>query len=109
MKGAIMKYIMKIVIPNEYGNTKIKDPQFSSKMKEALTEVKAEAAYFATICGCRGAYIVVNIDDASQLPALAEPFFLWLQADVDFTPVMTPEDLGKAGASIDAAVKKWGK
>ena len=90
MIGAIMKYFMKIVIPNKYGNTKIKDPSFSSKMKEALTEVKAEAAYFATICGWRGAYKVVNIDDASKLPALAEPFFLWLHADVDLMPVMTP-------------------
>ena len=29
-------------------------------------------------------------------------------AKVEFFPVMTPEDLGKAGPSIAAAVEKWG-
>jgi len=104
-----MKYIMKVSFPTEVGNLRIKDPQFGAKMKDVLAEIKAEAAYFGTICGERGGYIVVNIENASQMPAIAEPFFLWLQADVNFIPVMTPEDLGKAGPGIEAAVKKWGK
>jgi hypothetical protein len=104
-----MKYLMKVTFPNETGNLRIKDPQFGTKMKEILAEVKAEAAYFGTICGSRGCYIVVNIDNASQMPAIAEPLFLWMNADIDFIPVMTPEDLGKAGPSMEAAVKKWGK
>jgi hypothetical protein len=104
-----MKYILKVRIPTESGNLRIKDPQFGAKMKDVLAEVKAEAAYFGVICGNRGGYVIVNIDDASQLPAKAEPFFLWLGADVDFIPVMTLEDLGKAGGSIEAAAKKWGK
>lgn len=103
-----MKYIMKVRIPNEFGNDLLKDPQFGKKMQDLLTEIKAEAAYFTTFCGARGAYIIVNIDDASQMPALAEPAFAWLKAEVDFIPVMTPEDLGKAGPSIEAAFKKWG-
>jgi len=104
-----MKYIMKVSMPTEPGNERIKDPQFGKKMQEILAEVKAEAAYFTTICGNRGGYIVVNMNDASQLPAMAEPFFLQFNAEVTFLPVMTPEDLGKADASIQAAVKKWGK
>jgi len=42
------------------------------------------------------------------MPAIAEPFFLWLDAGIDFLKVMKPEDLSKAGPSIGAAVKKWG-
>ena len=103
-----MKYIMKVRFPNETGNIRIKDPLFGKKMQEILTEVKAEAVYFATICGGRGCYAVVNVDDASQMPAKAEPFFLWLQAEVDFIPVMTLEDFAKAGPAIEAATKKWG-
>ena len=109
MKGEIMKYIMKVSMPGETANLRIKDPQFAAKMQEALTEVKAEAAYFGTICGDRGGYIIVNIDNASEMPAKAEPFFLWLNAEIDFLPVMTPEDLGKAGPAMEAAVRKWGK
>jgi len=104
-----MKYIMKVRMPNDPGNLRIKDPQFGKKMQEILTDMKAEAAYFTTICGSRGAYIVVNMDDASQMPALAEPLFLWMNAEIDLIPVMTPEDLAKGSPAIEAAVKKWGK
>jgi hypothetical protein len=104
-----MKYIMKVkVAPGETGNQVLRDPLFGKKMQDALKEVKAEAAYFTTINGSRGAYIIVNLDDASQIPAVAEPFFLWMKAEIDFYPVMTPEDLGKAGPAIEAVIKKWG-
>lgn len=104
-----MKYIMKVKMASgESGNDLLKDPLFGKKMHDLLAEVKAEAAYFTTVCGNRGAYVIVNIDDASQIPAISEPFFHWLKAEIDFYPVMTPEDLGKAGPAIDTAVKKWG-
>jgi hypothetical protein len=103
-----MKYIMRIKMAGgENGNDLLKDPQFGMKMQELLKEVKAEAAYFTTICGARGAYVIINMSDASQIPAIAEPFFVWLKAEIDFYPVMTPEDLGKAAPAIEAAFKKW--
>lgn len=103
-----MRYLMKVRFPVERGNEQISDPNFGAKMRDVLTEIKAEAAYFTTIDGQRGGYIVVNLDEASQIPAVAEPFFLWLDADIELLPVMLPEDLGKAGPAIEAAVKKWG-
>jgi hypothetical protein len=51
---------------------------------------------------------VLNLNDASEIPAVAEPFFLWLNAEIEFLPVMRPEDLQKAGPAIGAVVKKWG-
>ncbi|MGB5107228.1 MAG: DUF3303 family protein [Candidatus Zixiibacteriota bacterium] len=102
-----MKYIIKVTMSMEAGNTALKDPQFGAKMKKLLGEIKAEAAYFTAVDGNRGGYIVVNIDDASQIPAIAEPFFLWLNAELEFMPVMLPQDLKKAGPAIAAAVKNW--
>jgi hypothetical protein len=108
MKGVIMKYIMKFKLASgDSGNDLLKDPLFGKKMQELLSEVKAEAAYFTTIGGNRGGYVIVNMDDASQIPAIAEPFFLWLKAEIDFYPVMTPEELAKAGPAIETAIKKW--
>ncbi len=104
-----MKYIMKIRMSKESANKSVGDPQFGKKMQEILAEVKAEAAYFTTIEGRRGGYVIVNMDNASQMPAISEPFFIWLNAEIDFIPVMTLEDLGKAGPSIEAAFKKWGR
>src|SRR5664280_3170207 len=92
-----MKYIMKVKMASgEDGNKLLKDPLFGKKMQDLLKELKADAAYFTTVCGHRGGYIIVNIDNASQIPAMAEPVFIWLKAEIEFIPVMTPEDLGKA-------------
>jgi hypothetical protein len=102
-----MKYIMKVQIPNPYGNELLKDPQFGTKMQKLLEEVKAESAYFTTIDGCRGGYVIVNMNDASEIPRIAEPFFLWLNANIDFIPVMTPQDLAKAAPAIEEAARKW--
>ena len=63
--------------------------------------------YFTAEGGQRGGIIVVNITDASQIPALAEPWFLTANAKVEFIPAMTPEDLAKAAPNIEAAVKKY--
>ena len=103
-----MLHLVHIRIPVEAGNAALCDPSFSKKMQQLLSRVKAKAAYFTTMGGQRGGYVLVDMKDASQMPAIAEPFFLWLKADVTFIPVMRPEDLGKAGKSIAAAVRKYG-
>ena len=102
-----MRFLMKIKIPTVSGDRAISDHHFGPKMHSLLTEIGAEAAYFTTVEGHRGGYIVVNMKDASQMPAIAEPFFLWFNATVEFMPVMLAEDLAKAGPSIAAAVKNW--
>jgi hypothetical protein len=37
--------------------------------------------------------MVVNVDDPSQIPSLAEPWFLTFHAEVKFRVAMTPEEL----------------
>ena len=81
--------------------------------RQAITEsprlnAKPEAAYFTAEGGTRGATIVVNIDDASEIPALAEPWFLAFNAKVEVLPAMILEDLEKGGPGIENAVKKYG-
>ena len=46
--------------------------------------------------------------DASQIPALAEPWFHAFNASLEIVPVMVSEDLKKAGPAIEQAVKKYG-
>jgi hypothetical protein len=47
----------------------------------------------------------VNLNDPSDIPALAEPFFLTFNAEVRFQVAMTPEHPGRA--DLDARGKKW--
>ena len=41
-----------------------------------------------------------DMKDPSEIPAVAEPWFLAFNAKVSFRPIMNPEDLAKAGPSI---------
>jgi hypothetical protein len=46
------------------------------------------------------------VNQAAQIPRIAEPFFLRMNAEVRFHPVMTAEDLAAAG--LDDLAKNWG-
>lgn len=72
------------------------------------SEIPTTLTYFTTNeKGQRTAYVVSELADASQIPGVAEPFFLAFNAAVEFYPVMTPADLMKAGPDIGAAVEKY--
>jgi hypothetical protein len=102
-----MQYMVKFQMSLERGNEVLRDPKFGEKMQQLMTDLKVESAYFTAINGKRGGYFILTMKDASQIPAIAEPLFYWLQADVEFIPVMKPEDLQRATPAIEAAVRKW--
>ncbi len=92
-----MKVILDVTIPHEPFNTAVKDGTVGAKINRILAAIKPEAVYFTGHCGQRGATVIVNMKDSSQLPMFAEPWFLTFQADVAVRIAMTPADLRKAG------------
>jgi len=98
---------MKVNIPVEAGNAAAKAGKLGSTIHSILADTKPEAVYFTDDCGQRTGYLVVDLQDASQIPAMAEPWFLAFNAGVEFHPVMIPDDLAKASSAIDKAVKKY--
>ncbi len=103
-----MRFMLSFRIPTEKGNAAVRDGSIAQTLQSILEELKPEAAYFADIEGARGGYLVVNMDNASQIPAIAEPLFLGLDATVKIHPVMTPEDLGIATEALQQAAQKYG-
>lgn len=101
-----MRFLFKISMPVETANRAARDG--FSVIPRILEEQKPEAIYFTTDSGRRTAFMIINMDDESQLPAIAEPWFLALDASIDVQPAMVPEDLGKAEASIHHAVANFG-
>ena len=102
-----MRFLMKVSFPVEAGNASAKKDGFKA-IQEILQQQMPEAAYFLPVEGKRTGLLIVNMDDASEMAAFAEPWFLALNASVDFTPVMLPADLQKAGPAIEEAVKAYG-
>jgi hypothetical protein len=103
-----MRFMITCRIPVEKGNELAKKGTLGETIQSVMEELKPEAAYFSDIDGARGGYIVVNMDDASQIPAMAEPLFLGLGATIQVHPVMTPEDLEKGMPAIEQATQKYG-
>jgi hypothetical protein len=100
-----MRMLLHVKIPHEKFNAAVRDGSVEKKMKQILEETKAEAVYFTEYDGHRGAIMIININDPSEVPKFAEPWFLSFNADVQFRIAMTPEDLGRAG--LEKLGKKW--
>ena len=102
-----MRFLIKASLPTEKANKAMKDGSFAGTMQSILSDMKPEAVYLTEDAGMRCAYIIVDMQDASQLPALAEPLFLAFEANIEVHLAMLPEDLMKAGPAIELAAKKY--
>ncbi|MBV8553870.1 MAG: hypothetical protein JOY54_21430 [Acidobacteriaceae bacterium] len=102
-----MRFLFKISFPVEAGNTAAKKDSLKS-VQSILEQQKPEAVYFLAENGKRTAILIINMQDASEIPAIAEPWFLAFNASIDVSPVMIPADLQKAGPAIAQAVKTYG-
>jgi hypothetical protein len=101
---------MKVSFPVEAGNAAARNGTLGTTVKGILDELKPEAAYFiSNEFGERCGYIVFDLKETSQIPAVAEPWFLAFNARLTITPAMTPQDLAAAGSGIEQAVKTYGK
>jgi hypothetical protein len=103
-----MRMMMKVSIPVETGNDVVRRGSLGSTIQKILAEMKPEAAYFAEDGGQRTGYIFFDMKDSSELPAVAEPWFLALNASLTVRPAMTPQDLGNATPAIQRAVENFG-
>jgi len=105
-----MRMLLRVSIPVEAGNAAAKAGTLGSTVEQILADLKPEAAYFfADDNGNRSGSIVFDMKDTSQIPAVAEPWFLAFNAKVSLRPIMNPQDLAKAGPAIAAAAKQYGK
>jgi hypothetical protein len=100
-----MRMMMLVQLPLEPFSTAIKSGTASEKMKKIMEAIKPEHAWFGEREGKRGGILIVNVNSPSEIPRLAEPWFLTFNASVEFRIAMTAEDLAHAG--LEALGKQW--
>ena len=100
-----MRFVLHVSLPVEKFNQAVRDGTAAKKIGRILDETRPEAAYFCSKGGKRGGFLIVDMDDVSEMPRFSEPWFLAFDAAVEFLPTMTPQDLARAG--LDKLGKKW--
>jgi hypothetical protein len=102
-----MRCLLKAEFCTDTANRAVRDGNLGKTIRSILDDLKPEAAYFLASNGRRTAFLFLDVKDSSQIPALAEPWFLALHASVEIVPVMTPDDLKRGESAIEQAAKKW--
>ena len=90
-----MRVMMKVNLGTDAASQAIQDGSIGQIMQESLAPLNPEAAYFGPENGVRTAFVVFDMEDASQLPVVTEPLFGKLKARIEIFPVMDRADLQK--------------
>jgi hypothetical protein len=80
-------------------NQSVSDGTMTKIVEGIIEQLKPEAAYFTPAEGQRSCLLVFDMTDASEIPPVAEPFFL-AGAKVSLQPVMNFDDLRTGLASL---------
>ena len=104
-----MRMLMKVNIPVDAGNKAAREGTLGKTVQKILQAQRPEAAYFVAENGLRCGFLIVNLESASKIPALAEPWFLAFHAAIELHPVMTPEDLQLASSDIESCARTYGQ
>ncbi len=97
-----MRMMLRWTVPVERGNETIRDGSLADTLQSLLAELEPEAAYFWPEEGERAGMMVFDMADTSQIPQIAEPLFMNLDAAVEFVPVMNADDLRTALEKVAA-------
>lgn len=100
-----MKMLLTVEIPHEPFNSLVRSGEAGGILGRIIESISPEAAYFTEDNGKRSAIFVVDVRNPSDIPAIAEPFFLSFQADCRFRILMSPEALESAG--LEELGKVW--
>lgn len=101
-----MKMLLTVEFPHEPFNTLVRAGNVGEIIGRVLESLKPEMVYFTEQDGMRGGILLIDVQDASEIPRFSEPFFLNFNANCKFRIAMSPQDLQKA--SLDALGKTWG-
>ena len=85
--------MVKFTIPTQETNPLVQDGSIGQTMESLPGKRQPEAAYFGPIEGKRGGFIVINMEDESEVVTKLEPLWQELGATIETYPVATADDL----------------
>ena len=85
--------MVKFTIPTQEANPLVKDGSIGQTMESLMGNLQPEAAYFGPIDGKRGGFVVINMEEGSDVVTKLEHLWLELGATIELFPVATPDEL----------------
>src|SRR5690242_1060003 len=101
-----MRVLLQTIFPTEPFNELVKSGKIGAIMQRIMEDVKPEAVYFTEQDGKRSGLFVINLASPSDIPKVAEPFFLTFNAECHLRDPRSPEGFRTAG--VGALAKKCG-
>ena len=95
-----MRMMLKAQMDTAVATKAMQEGRMPTVMQSIMEKLKPEAAYFGPDNGHRTAFIIFQMDDPSQLPAISEPFFAEFNARVEVFPVMDRDDLERGMSTL---------
>jgi hypothetical protein len=97
---------VKVNIPVEAGNGAARAGTLGTTIQAILADLKPEAVYFTDDNGQRTAFLFLEMHDAAQIPAIAEPWFPAFNASIEIHAVhdrMAGDALDRSSAYVLAS------
>lgn len=98
-----MRTMMKVSIPVEAGNAAISSGKLGEIMGSLMESLHPEAVYCVAENGQRATYVIFDLKEPAQIPVVAEPLFMALNANIVFSPCMTLDDVQAGLAQLPKA------
>lgn len=73
----------------------IEDGRLEKVVKQVSEIIKPEFSFFYSDQGFRAGIFLFEMSDVAMIPRIAEPFFIEMNAKVEFLPGMNPNELMK--------------
>jgi len=87
--------LLKVSPHGDSANAAVVDGTLARVFQRFTERFHPEAAYFTTEAGERAVFLIFDLKSEADMVAAAEPFWNELHAKVDWSPVMTAEDVQK--------------
>ena len=88
-----MRTLARFTLDVAAANETIRAGSLAPMIENSLASLNPEAAYFYADGGKRTAIVIFDMKSPSDIPVVAEPWFMAANATVEFFPVMTADEL----------------
>ncbi|AXK38805.1 panthothenate synthetase [Crenobacter cavernae] len=100
-----MRMLLTVHIPHEPFNQSVRDGAAGDVINQILEATEPQQAFFTEQNGLRTVMLIIEVNEAHEIPRFAEPWFLKFDADCEFRILMDAQDLKKA--DLAALGSQW--